>query len=273
MTPEYACTTVRLPNVLLPFHGIRCNTNVCLQSQVVMLAIHAPLEHWCCATMCCLCYSQCDSVHCTVYTVLSTESVVCLWCVSSTLYILVVCTQTPHARAKQNCDASLLTDITQTNSANRFRNLLFVIFWCSMGTWAACKYGSLLVPSESRHAFQSYALWWRSRVCFAGLRLQCKYKGHSNRNTQIRASFSADGSSIICGSDDGHVYIWSTDSTSSSSQTASKKVCCCHSQNWMAVAKRQILSQYRTIHCTLVVFVVRLCNAIAVATVKRGAWV
>ncbi|KAL0043328.1 hypothetical protein WJX79_001633 [Trebouxia sp. C0005] len=58
---------------------------------------------------------------------------------------------------------------------------------------------------------------------YDGLRLQCKYKGHSNRNTQIRASFSADGSSIICGSDDGHVYVWSTDSTSSSSQTASKK--------------------------------------------------
>lgn len=58
---------------------------------------------------------------------------------------------------------------------------------------------------------------------YDGLRLQCKYKGHSNRNTQIRASFSADGSSIICGSDDGHVYIWSKDSTSSSSQTASKK--------------------------------------------------
>lgn len=60
----------------------------------------------------------------------------------------------------------------------------------------------------------------------AGLRLQCKYKGHSNRNTQIRGSFSADGNSIICGSDDGYVYIWTLeDGASSSSQTASKKVC------------------------------------------------
>ena len=93
-----------------------------------------------------------------------------------------------------------------------------------------CFYLTHVMPSETCNLMQS-------RVCSAGLRLQCKYKGHSNRNTQIRASFSADGSSIICGSDDGHVYIWSTDSTSSSSQAASKKVCCCHSQLWKAVAK------------------------------------
>lgn len=58
----------------------------------------------------------------------------------------------------------------------------------------------------------------------AGLRLQCKYKGHSNRNTQIRASFSADGNSIICGSDDGYVYIWNLEGGTSSSQAAGKKV-------------------------------------------------
>ena len=54
----------------------------------------------------------------------------------------------------------------------------------------------------------------------AGLRLQCKYKGHSNRNTQIRASFSADGNSIICGSDDGYVYIWTLEDAAA----AGKKV-------------------------------------------------
>ena len=67
----------------------------------------------------------------------------------------------------------------------------------------------------------------QTMVLVAGLRLQCKYKGHSNRNTQIRASFSADGNSIICGSDDGHVYIWTSDpgaSSSASSQVTNKKV-------------------------------------------------
>ncbi|KAL3134692.1 hypothetical protein ABBQ32_007697 [Trebouxia sp. C0010 RCD-2024] len=58
---------------------------------------------------------------------------------------------------------------------------------------------------------------------YDGLRLQCKYKGHSNRNTQIRASFSADGNSIICGSDDGYVYIWNLEGGTSSSQAAGKK--------------------------------------------------
>ena len=47
-------------------------------------------------------------------------------------------------------------------------------------------------------------------VC-AGFGLQCKFKGHVNRNTQIRASFSAEGEYIVCGSDDGWVYMWSGD--------------------------------------------------------------
>jgi len=38
----------------------------------------------------------------------------------------------------------------------------------------------------------------------------CKYKGHSNRHAQIRATFSQDGKYIICGSDTGHVFVWST---------------------------------------------------------------
>jgi WD40 repeat protein len=30
----------------------------------------------------------------------------------------------------------------------------------------------------------------------------------SHRNTQIRASFSCDGDFLVCGSDDGWVYLW-----------------------------------------------------------------
>ena len=45
----------------------------------------------------------------------------------------------------------------------------------------------------------------------AGFGLQCKFKGHVNRNTQIRASFSAGGEYIVCGSDDGWVYMWNGD--------------------------------------------------------------
>ena len=38
--------------------------------------------------------------------------------------------------------------------------------------------------------------------------LICKYKGLHNANTQIKASFSPDGSHIICGSDDGLCVVW-----------------------------------------------------------------
>lgn len=44
---------------------------------------------------------------------------------------------------------------------------------------------------------------------YDGYALRCKYKGNSNRNTQIRATFSQGGSFVICGSDDGWVYVWS----------------------------------------------------------------
>eukprot|EP00890_Picochlorum_soloecismus_P000740 jgi/Picsp_1/1667/NSC_05141-R1_wd repeat-containing protein 44-like len=43
---------------------------------------------------------------------------------------------------------------------------------------------------------------------FDGYTLRFKYKGHSNKSTQIKASFSPKGNFIICGSDDGAVYIW-----------------------------------------------------------------
>ena len=42
----------------------------------------------------------------------------------------------------------------------------------------------------------------------AGFTLRTKYKGHHNRNTQIRGTFSADGAFLVCGSDDGWVYVW-----------------------------------------------------------------
>lgn len=38
--------------------------------------------------------------------------------------------------------------------------------------------------------------------------LEAKYSGHENASSQIRASFSDDGRFIICGSEDGQVYIW-----------------------------------------------------------------
>ena len=42
------------------------------------------------------------------------------------------------------------------------------------------------------------------------LSLTCKYKGHHNANSQMRASFSPDGKHIVCGSEDHYVYIWVT---------------------------------------------------------------
>ncbi|KAG4090069.1 WD40 repeat-like protein [Neocallimastix lanati (nom. inval.)] len=37
-----------------------------------------------------------------------------------------------------------------------------------------------------------------------------KYKGHTNRNCQVKATFSEDGRYIICGSEDKQVFIWNT---------------------------------------------------------------
>lgn len=67
---------------------------------------------------------------------------------------------------------------------------------------AAASCGSLLITSND------------SRVrLYDGYTLRSKYKGHSNKSTQIKASFSPKGDYVICGSDDGLAYIWSTRKT------------------------------------------------------------
>lgn len=43
---------------------------------------------------------------------------------------------------------------------------------------------------------------------YDGFTLRFKYKGLANKSTQIKASFSPKGNFVICGSDDGAVYIW-----------------------------------------------------------------
>jgi hypothetical protein len=43
-----------------------------------------------------------------------------------------------------------------------------------------------------------------------GYGICCKFKGHRNSITQIRAALSNDGETIACGSDDGWVYMWDT---------------------------------------------------------------
>lgn len=52
-----------------------------------------------------------------------------------------------------------------------------------------------------------------SRVRLYDLRdltLTCKYKGHTNTSSQIRASFSPKGKYVISGSEDHFIYIWKT---------------------------------------------------------------
>jgi WD repeat-containing protein 44 len=53
---------------------------------------------------------------------------------------------------------------------------------------------------------------------FKDRNLEAKYRGNENSTSQIRASFSEDGKYIICGSEDGHTYIWPTASTEKDSE-------------------------------------------------------
>lgn len=48
--------------------------------------------------------------------------------------------------------------------------------------------------------------------------LEAKLKGHENATNQIRASFSDDGSFVICGSEDRKAFIWSRDMSESDSR-------------------------------------------------------
>ncbi|KAF6258796.1 WD40-repeat-containing domain protein [Scenedesmus sp. NREL 46B-D3] len=41
-----------------------------------------------------------------------------------------------------------------------------------------------------------------------GYGIMLKFKGHRNSSTQMRAGLSPDGSQVVCGSDDGWVYVW-----------------------------------------------------------------
>ncbi|KAG2501975.1 hypothetical protein HYH03_000471 [Edaphochlamys debaryana] len=45
---------------------------------------------------------------------------------------------------------------------------------------------------------------------YVGYVLERKFKGHKHTDTMISAALSPDGSHLICGSDDGYVYIWDT---------------------------------------------------------------
>ena len=51
----------------------------------------------------------------------------------------------------------------------------------------------------------------RLRVYDSSGRLDCKYKGHSNQNAQIRASYSSNGRFIVSGSEQADVYVWRAD--------------------------------------------------------------
>lgn len=56
-----------------------------------------------------------------------------------------------------------------------------------------------------------------SRVrLYEGFVQRAKFKGHKNANSQIKASFSSHGEFLICGSDDGQVFLWSTSPAGSS---------------------------------------------------------
>eukprot|EP00041_Stephanoeca_diplocostata_P028428 m.805740 g.805740 ORF g.805740 m.805740 type:complete len:822 (+) comp23374_c0_seq3:205-2670(+) len=48
--------------------------------------------------------------------------------------------------------------------------------------------------------------------------LSCKFKGATNTSSQIKATFSPDGQSIVCGSEDHRFYTWNTEPTREASR-------------------------------------------------------
>lgn len=48
-------------------------------------------------------------------------------------------------------------------------------------------------------------------VSNSDMAVELKFKGHQNDTSQIAATFSDDGRWIICGSEDGNCFLWSTD--------------------------------------------------------------
>ena len=54
--------------------------------------------------------------------------------------------------------------------------------------------------------------------------LEIKFKGYENSSSQIRASFSDEGSYVICGSEDRQVYIWHTSYKSHVTATTSSNI-------------------------------------------------
>ena len=61
----------------------------------------------------------------------------------------------------------------------------------------------------------------------AGYTLKRKFKGHQNRTTQIRASMGVPADFLVCGSDDGWVYVWDLAGSEKGLNAASKQVRSC----------------------------------------------
>ena len=86
----------------------------------------------------------------------------------------------------------------------------------------------------------------RLRVYDSSGRLDCKYKGHSNQNAQIRASYSSNGRFIVSGSEQPDVYVWRAD-------TAKTAQCGCGGSG---VAKQSSYEKFSTSerHVTVALF-------------------
>ena len=77
----------------------------------------------------------------------------------------------------------------------------------------------------------SQSLAWTlgsGNIYLAGYTLKRKFKGHQNRTTQIRASMGVPADFLICGSDDGWVYVWDLAGSDKAKDAASKQVHTAH---------------------------------------------